>query len=268
MDKERVISDIKTDLEFVVPLLKKWPKCYWIWNHRIWLLQQATQLLSTPVARKLWSNELALCSMMLTRDSRNFHGWGYRFMVVSQLESEELEGKSMVEQEFAYTTRMVHTSLSNFSAWHHRSKLIPRLLSERNASAEERKQMLDEELELMHQALWTDPEDQSLWFYHHFLISTILSTDPEVTFTPDLGIEEREEVVRGQNEGLKEMIDGEEPKWIYSALWEYTVGMARMLGREPSGEEKEEMRSWLGHLRRLDPTREGRWRDWEVKLRL
>jgi hypothetical protein len=83
---------------------------------------------------------------MLVKDSRNFHGWGYRRKVVSELESPRLGGRSMVESEFEYTTKMIHgdKGLSNFSAWHRRSKLIPRLLDERNASDEARRQFLDD----------------------------------------------------------------------------------------------------------------------------
>ena len=124
-----ILDAIKNDLVFLVPLLKKWPKCYWIWNHRIWLLQQATLLLPTPIARRLWTEELGLCSMMLVRDSRNFHGWGYRKMVVEQLESSKLVGRSTAEEEFAYTTKMVHAHLSNFSAWHSRDRKSTRLNS-------------------------------------------------------------------------------------------------------------------------------------------
>lgn len=65
-------------------------------------------------------------------------------MVVEKLESPALNGKSLVEEEFAYTTKMVNTNLSNFSAWHNRSQLIPRLLDERNAIDEARKEFLDE----------------------------------------------------------------------------------------------------------------------------
>lgn len=85
-------------------------------------------------------------SKMLVIDSRNFHGWGYRRKVVSELESPELEGTSMAESEFAYTTKMLSSSkdgLKNFSAWHHRSKLIPRLLNERKADDVTRRKFLD-----------------------------------------------------------------------------------------------------------------------------
>lgn len=63
---------------------------------------------------------------------------------MSILEGAELNGKSMVEEEFAYTTKMINANLSNFSAWHNRSKLIPRYLNERSVSHEERKKFLDE----------------------------------------------------------------------------------------------------------------------------
>ena len=157
---------LQDDLQFLIPLLLKFPKCYWIWNHRLWLLEQATARLSVVQARAFWTDELRLVAQMLARDGRNFHGWGYRRTVIAALESETLapetgssgdgaeadEGEqgpkrkreSRTQQELDYTTQMIHTNLSNFSAWHNRSKLIPRLLVERDADATARKAMLDE----------------------------------------------------------------------------------------------------------------------------
>jgi geranylgeranyl transferase type-2 subunit alpha len=134
---------IKADLDFIFPLMVQYPKCYWIWNYRLWLLDEGNKRLDTEAARDLWNRELALVGKMLTRDSRNFHGWGYRRKVVSELESPKLNGKSMAESEFEYTTKMVKANLSNFSAWHYRSKLIPKLLTERAASDLERSEFLD-----------------------------------------------------------------------------------------------------------------------------
>jgi geranylgeranyl transferase type-2 subunit alpha len=137
---------IKGDLEFLFPIMMKYPKCYWLWNYRLWLLQEANERLEPDIARELWNRELILVGKMLVKDSRNFHGWGYRRKVVSELESPKLGGRSMVESEFEYTTKMIHgdKGLSNFSAWHRRSKLIPRLLDERNASDETRRLFLDD----------------------------------------------------------------------------------------------------------------------------
>jgi len=144
---------IQADLEFIFPLMVGWPQCYWIWNYRLWLLKQANERLDAQVARRLWERELVLVGKMLTRDSRNFHGWGYRRTVVSQLESPELNGLSMIESEFEYTTRMITRELKNFSAWHNRSKLIPRLLDERNATDAERRQFLDDEFDIITRAM-------------------------------------------------------------------------------------------------------------------
>jgi geranylgeranyl transferase type-2 subunit alpha len=124
----QLLDIIHLDLQFIFPLQLTYPKCYWIWNHRMWLLDSATTLLPTPTSTTLWTDELTLVSKMLTRDSRNFHGWGYRRTVVHNLES--LTHTSMTRSEFEYTTKMIKTNLSNFSAWHNRTQLISRLLKE------------------------------------------------------------------------------------------------------------------------------------------
>ena len=158
--QDKVQRLIQGDLEFLFPLLKQFPKCYWIWNHRLWVLQQATQRLALPDAQKLWQHELALVGKMLSLDSRNFHGWGYRRVVVAEIESLNRQSSgedapkadkketSMAQAELDYTTKMIGTNLSNFSAWHNRSQLILRLLSERSANDENRKKMLDDGMTL------------------------------------------------------------------------------------------------------------------------
>lgn len=135
---------IGDELRFTLPLLIAHPKCYWIWNYRMWTLEQATLLLPIESVKSIWQGELGLVSKMLKRDQRNYHAWAYRRYVVSHLESSRLDGQSMVESEFAYTTTMVNFNLSNFSAWHNRAQLIPRLLVERNANDSLRREFLDE----------------------------------------------------------------------------------------------------------------------------
>lgn len=137
---------IKSDLLFLIPLLRSFPKCYWIWNYRLWLLDEARRLLPLPHARQFWEEELALVGKMLTLDSRNFHGWGYRRLVVEtlkQLASAD-ESRSITKTEFEYARKMVSANLSNFSAWHYRTKLIQRLLEEQAATDDERRTMLDD----------------------------------------------------------------------------------------------------------------------------
>jgi len=206
---------------------------------------------------------------MLARDCRNFLGWGYRSMIVSQLESPALHGQSMVEREFEYTTKMIKANLSNFSAWHSRSKLIPRLLDERKAGDAARQKFLDDEFDQMTRALYTDPYDQSLWFYHQFLMTTLTDYVGHATITPNFTQTDRITYVTREIVKLKDMLDGaEDCKWIYNALFEYTMALSRMEERLLRDGERDDCIIWLAELKKLDPLRSGRWDDVEQSLRL
>lgn len=266
---DEILDTIRADLDFLIPLLMKWPKCYWIWNYRLWLFQQAKLRLDVSVARRLWQEELGLVGKMLIRDHRNFHAWGYRRMVVAQLESRELHGSSMVEAEFEYTTKMIKADLSNFSAWHYRSKLIPRLLNERQADDAARQQFLDEEFDQMTNALYTVGDDQSVWFYYQFLMGTLMEYVGHPTIVPNFTRTDRVVYVNQQLTNLKEMLDGgEDCKWLYIALLDYTRALWEMDERQPQEEEFQDSMAWLNELRKLDPLRQERWDDLERSLRV
>ena len=194
-------------------LLRKFPKCYWIWNHRNWLLSRGEKLLGSETAQKLWSGELQLVGKMLHSDSRNFHAWSYRRFVVAQLERlAQISGayQSLAEPEFEYTTKMIKMNLSNFSAWHNRSKLIPRLLEERNADAKARRQLLNDELSLICTAINTDPFDQSIWFYHQYLMSTLSpNCPPQNLVVLDLTNGERQKYYEHEIDYIKEILEDE-----------------------------------------------------------
>ncbi|EXJ81748.1 geranylgeranyl transferase type-2 subunit beta [Capronia coronata CBS 617.96] len=261
----QVLDIIQLDLQFLFPLLLKFPKCYWIWNHRLWLLQQATALLPVSKARPLWEEELGLVGKMLSRDSRNFHGWGYRRIVVQSLESPTLHGQSMSRQELDYTKQMIGINLSNFSAWHNRSKLILKVLDEENASDEERKKMLDAELELIHQALF-DPYDQSLWFYHQNLMCSFDLDLAERSMAPNLSNEQRLTYIASERRYIEEVLeDAQDCKWPYQALIECTLLEAK-LRQGLQDDDKKQILQWLKELKTLDPLREGRWVDMEQSL--
>jgi geranylgeranyl transferase type-2 subunit alpha len=270
--QQEIAMLVKEDLQFLIPLIKQYPKCYWIWNHRSWLLATATQHLPAPTVLQLWQGELALDGKMLALDSRNFHAWDYRRKIVGELE--RLGGKSMVEAEFEYTTKMIQSNLSNFSAWHNRSQLMPRLLDERDASAESRKELFDGEFELITTALYTDPYDQSLWSYHQYLMSTLDPKSPinSADYTRKTAVlspvsdADRTAYLGQELESIKEMLDGaEDCKYIYQALLEYSKRYIE-LGADDTVITKEAMAGWLAELRKLDPLREGRWRDMETSM--
>jgi len=90
------------------------------------------------------------------------------------------------QTELAYTTRKIQSSFSNFSAWHQRSKVLRRLwdagdLDEAGTKEEGELPGPDvgvvwsltphgSEFELVRNAMYTDPNDQSAWIYHRWLI--------------------------------------------------------------------------------------------------
>jgi geranylgeranyl transferase type-2 subunit alpha len=263
---------ISGDLQLTFTLLRKFPKCYWIWNHRNWILQTAEALLEPGAAGKLWSGELNLVSKMLQADSRNFHAWGYRRFVVDQLDRLCSAGfmiedgikspKALAESEFEYTTKMINSNLSNFSAWHYRSRLIPRLLNLRAADNAARRKLLDDELALICTAINTDPFDQSIWYYHQYLMSTLsLGCPQQSQISRDLTNNDRQKYFAHEMNYIQEILEDEtECKWIYEGLLRLAASYLEVDGGTKAFTTLD-MRSWLGHLKRLDPLRHGRWED-------
>ncbi|KAH7392722.1 hypothetical protein BKA66DRAFT_20420 [Pyrenochaeta sp. MPI-SDFR-AT-0127] len=265
---------LQGDLQLTFILLRKFPKCYWIWNHRNWLLRNEESLMGADTARTLWSGELQLINKMLHADSRNFHAWSYRRFVVSQLERltqtfAESTPKTLAQSEFDFTTKMIKTNLSNFSAWHYRSQLIPQILRERNADPKARRALLDSELLLICEAINTDPFDQSIWFYHQYLLSVLSPSCPQHhLIVQDLSNGERQKYYEHEMEYIKEILEDEEDcKWIYEGL----LGLAEAYLELDAGTglfTTKDMRRWLSELKRLDPLRRGRWHDLEQRLHL
>ncbi|KAF2460613.1 hypothetical protein BDY21DRAFT_335887 [Lineolata rhizophorae] len=269
----------ENELKFLLPLLIQFPKCYWIWNHRVWVLEQADTSLPLEAALAFWREELGLVSKMLARDSRNFHGWRYRRLVVKHLEAlcsnhDVAEGSSLrsthqiVEDEFDYTTKMIETNLSNFSAWHNRSLLIPRLLDNRQAGRDERKVMFESELALIHKALYTDPYDQSLWYYHNYLLQHFDPAQQQSATTTIYSPSNEESIhwLRHELDLLRELCDDEDGcRWIYQALVECST-IYTEVDRDTQHTLTRDLQLWLQKLQDLDPLRFKRWKDAEAGL--
>jgi len=261
------------DLQLTFVLLRKFPKCYWIWNHRDWLLRRAESVLGAKAAYKLWSGELQLINKMLHADSRNFHAWSYRRIVVSQIDrlatTATEDARSLAESEFEYTTKMIKSNLSNFSAWHNRSQLIPQILNERGADPKARRAFLGAELSLICEAINTDPFDQSIWFYHQYLLSTMSPhCPPQQLVVQDLTNGERQSHYEHEMEYIREILEDEmDCKWIYEGL----LRLAEACLEVDAGTRfvaTADMVAWLAELKRLDPLRRGRWEDLEKRLNL
>ncbi|KAF9348941.1 hypothetical protein BGX34_002155, partial [Mortierella sp. NVP85] len=161
-DPETADKIYNGELEFVQDNLN--PKSYWMWNHRRWCLEH----MDNP----RWDKELAMVGKFLDLDARNFHGWDYRRYIIRQL---DLQDKAVNEKileraqtEFDFTTTKISQNFSNYSAWHNRSKLLGQLSE--NMNEEEKQAAIDNEFDLVKNAIYTDPADQSAWLYDLWLI--------------------------------------------------------------------------------------------------
>ena len=124
--------------------------------------------------------ELKLCDKMLMKDERNFHCWNYRYSIlqtyfkeVGKRAKEEAvmeEHRKLAKREFDMAEELIKKNFSNFSAWTFRSKLYPELGDEVQISLED----IKKDLELLQNAVYTDPKDQSPWNYHDWIIGQLL----------------------------------------------------------------------------------------------
>lgn len=190
LDRKQVLNQ---DLRLTMAQLKMYPKCYWIWNHRTWCLQQL-QL----HGEANWDFELAIVLKLLEMDSRNFHGWHYRRYVVHNMESNAVASAKTADEkllaelalsltEFGYTTSKINKNISNFSAWHNRTKIMAKIfeilenpldklsLSKENIEILELfsspYKMLMHELELVKTGMYMDSDDTSVWLYLQWLLT-------------------------------------------------------------------------------------------------
>ncbi len=117
------------------------------------------------------------------------------------------------------------------------------------------------ELELIKRALYTDPYDQSLWFYHGYLMCTFDPRLAQETMAPNLTNDGRLTYVIKELETMQDLLEGaEDCKWIYQALLQYTT-LEYTLKGESLTAAKKNLAEWLRELRKLDPLRKGRWDD-------
>ncbi|KAG2692568.1 hypothetical protein I3760_08G057600 [Carya illinoinensis] len=160
-DPDSIKSIFSEELKVVESALKQNFKSYGAWHHRKWVLSKGHSSID---------HEMRLLDRYQKLDPRNFHAWNYRRFVAALMNRSEVD-------ELRYTTDMINSNFSNYSAWHNRSILLSNLLQRKVQGFFPKEVVLNEEYELVHQALFTDPDDQSGWFYYLWLLDQTVKAD-------------------------------------------------------------------------------------------
>ena len=242
------------------------PKSYATFHHRKWVVSSGFCSLE---------RELALVESLLEADERNFHGWGYRRAVAGMMGLDR-------GRELEYSRRKIEDNFSNYSAWHHRSVVLGLPAADGDALGEGgwaragagqasegglTGAMIEEELQFVRQACYTDPRDQSGWFYHRWLTGKLLVAEDD-----RIAEAEKARVLRFEIDmcrGVHEL--DPEAKWpvvIARGLLTALAGLAGLGGARGRGEgaDDDEATAWLAGkdaawLEACDPMRAGFYRD-------
>ncbi|GAA5942787.1 hypothetical protein JCM10213_002948 [Rhodosporidiobolus nylandii] len=249
---------LENDLHLTNASLKLNPKNYAVWEHRKWVLE------TMPDAD--WGFEMKTVDHFLEKDGRNFHSWDYRRYLISLLLSLPPSAdrtkplpQPTTESELAFTKRKISENFSNFSAWHYRTKLLAKLWDEKGWGPDSpgRVEKVDQEFDLVKQAIWSDPNDQSAWLYHRWLVGE--GTVP---------------VLRREIEGIDELLE-EEPdsRWCLESLVHYKRLLTTLLEREDADGSRDERQKlnlecveMLKKLEEVDPMRAARYRDLSLRI--
>ncbi|KAJ1966165.1 Rab geranylgeranyltransferase [Dipsacomyces acuminosporus] len=241
-ERQRMLEE---ELEFLLEIIMKNIKSYWMWNHRVWALSSLPQ--------PNWQRELKLVAKLLALDARNFHGWDYRRFVVSMLKQSTEDKEAVDEAEFAFTTEQINKDCANHSAWHNRSKLLPAILSK--CSGDKQRRILDDEMNLILNAIYTDPDDQNAWLYHEWLLD-IQTSD-----------EDRCRLLRGKISSIRELTElDEDSKRPLIELVDAFVALESLRQGSVTDDEKSECMDILNKLKAIDSYHIGRYNDMVNRL--
>lgn len=266
------------------------PKSYCLWYHRQWVIEKG--LSDLP-------KEIILCKQFLEKDERNFHCWAYRRFIANRL-------KISLKSELSFTMSKIEQNFSNYSAWHYRMSLLPGLimvsgskpndcdLCNRSNWTSNRPSMttvvinsaedvyldkilplIKQEMELVEQAVFTEPDDQACWLYQRWVLEWICNLMVSFEQNCCIGDSDKDtlKTIKMIQSNLKEMIssaaqncrellemDGD-GKWALVTLL-FLLQLSQNMAHESLNKQfKEEIIEVSRRLVEMDPLHKGYYND-------
>lgn len=171
------------------------------------------------------------------------HGWNYRIWLSDWLNISIID-------EFDFTTMKIYQNFSNYSAWQRRSHLLPKYLnSSAFNSSSEIEFFLRNEVEMCRNAAWTEPSDQSIWFYQRWLFRDL----PKLIKNQSLSNLILNILAPDQIKSIKELIEEEARGRSVCLAMAFLSFMRDIVKDEGGGGD------YLEDLERIDELRKGHW---------
>ena len=150
----------------------------------------------------------------------------------------------LLQSEWDFSTQKIQDNFSNFSAFHYRSVLLPWKLQS-SGDDQAQSQIMEEELQLVENAFCTEPDDQTSWWYHAFLLDMIDNKSNDKSFSVERARLEEQAAL------LRDLQEDSPGKWVL-------LGLQRLL-QSIGPDTVEEQMQVLEQLSEMDPDRSGRY---------
>ena len=125
-----------------------------------------------------------------------------------------------------------------------------------------------EELELLQQAVFTEPDDQTAWWYHRFIVASFMEPLPELSWEESVeDVEPYMELLQEEADNMRELIEAEDRqcKWGLLALY-MLLGKLISASKKLGLEDENDLDGWnmecnecLDTLIEIDPDRVNRY---------
>jgi Protein prenyltransferase alpha subunit repeat len=176
----------------------------------------------------------------------------------------------IIQNEWDFAGLKIRDNFSNFSAFHYRSKLLPLMtappsssLSSDGDSMDRLQSLLAAEMELVANAIFTEPDDQTAWWYQHFLLNFVLSLDASFSsgqpVQPNIHSWFHTTILQPHIEQLRELqteMDNQS-KWVWIGLEQCLDYSCRLVPNDTCTAERREI---LQKLMEMDADRHHRYR--------
>ncbi|CAL5428128.1 unnamed protein product [Camellia sinensis] len=155
-------------------LLEANPEYLTTWNYKKFAVEhilshsEITTEIDPDSIKSIYSEDST--ERAFAKNYTSYGAWYHRKWVLSKRHSS-------VDQELQLLGVFLKKDSRNFHAWNYRSVILSHLLEKRAQGSFSKEEVLTEEYDLVHQALFTDPDDQSGWFYHLWLLEQTVKVE-------------------------------------------------------------------------------------------